>query len=118
VKDYRWFNQGHPQTLQTATILLYLEGVLGLLGLGNIYGGVLVCVGMGVGAFGIANDKKWGYGIAVTAAVIDVALILLIWGVGPALTNLNSLLPLMVGGALIALLLHPLSRSYQRIWFR
>jgi hypothetical protein len=118
VNSYRWFNQGQPQTLQTATILLYFEGVLGLLGLGSIFGGVLVCVGMAVGAFGIANDKKWGYGIALAAALIDVALIFLLFGVVHALTNLGLLLPLIVGGALVALLLHPMSRSYQRIWFR
>ena len=118
MNDYRWFNQGHPQTLQTATILLYFEGVLGLFGLTSIYGGILVCVGMIVGGFGVANDKKWGYGIALGAAVLDVALILYLWGPVHAWTNLNSLLPLMVGGALVALLLHPMSRNYQRIWFR
>jgi hypothetical protein len=116
VNGYRWFNQGHPQTLQTATLLLYFEGVLGLL-LGS-YGGVLVCVGMVVGAFGVANDKKWGYGLALVAAILNVVYVFAIWGVGPALTNLNPLLSLMFGGALVALLLHPMSRSYQRIWFR
>jgi hypothetical protein len=116
VNDYRWFNQSQPQTLQTATILLYLNGVLGLL-VGS-YGGVLVCVGMVVGAFGVANDKRWGYGIAIAAALINVMYIFRIWGVGPALTNFNPLLSLMIGGALIALLLHPMSRNYQRIWFR
>jgi hypothetical protein len=115
VNGYRWFNQGHPQTLQTAVLLLYLEGVLGLL-LGS-YGGVLVCVGMVVGAFGVANDKKWGYGIALAAATLNVIYIFLIWGVS-ALTNFNPLLSLMFGGALVALLLHPMSRNYQRIWFR
>ena len=116
MSDYRWFNQGHPQTLQTATILLYFEGVLGLF-FGN-YGGVVVCVGMVVGGFGVANDKRWGYGLAIAAAVLNVAYIFLIWGIGPAFTNFNSLLSLMFGGALIALLLHPMSRNYQRIWFR
>ena len=119
MNDYRWFNPGHPQTLQTAVILLYLEAVLGLL-LGG-YGGtlrILVCVAMAVGAFGAANDKRWGYGIAVAAAVSNVALVFLVLGVATALTNFDPLLSLMFGGALIALLLHPMSRSYQRIWFR
>ena len=113
MNDYRWFNQSQPQTLQTAVILLYVNGVLGLL-LGS-YGGLLVCVGMAVGAFGIANDKKWGYGLAIAAAVINVVYIFIAWGIGPALTNFNPLLSLMIGGALVALLLHPMSRSYQRI---
>ena len=116
VSDYRWFNQGHPQTLQTAVILLYLNGVLGLL-LGS-YGGLLVCVAMVVGAFGIANDKKWGYGLSIAAAALDVLYIFKEWGIGEALTNFNPLLSVMIGGALVALLLHPMSRNYQRIWFR
>jgi hypothetical protein len=116
VNDYRWFNQSHPQTLQTAVILLYLNGVLGLL-LGS-YGGVLVCVAMVVGGFGVANDKKWGYGLAIVAAVLNVAYIFLTWGLVGALTNFNPVLSLMFGGALVALLLHPMSRNYQRIWFR
>jgi hypothetical protein len=115
VNDYRWFNQSQPQTLQTAVILLYLNGVLGLL-LGS-YGGLLVCVGMGVGAFGVANDKKWGYGLAIAAAALNVVYIFRVWGID-ALTNFNPLLSLMIGGALVALLLHPMSRSYQRIWFK
>jgi hypothetical protein len=118
MRDYRWFNQSQPQTLQTAVILLYFEGVLGLLRLAAIFGGILVCVAMVVGAFGVANDKKWGYGLALAAAIVDVALILLIFGPVTALTNLSLIIPLMVGGALVALLLHPMSRSYQRIWFR
>lgn len=118
MNNYQWLNHGHPQTLQTATLLLYFEGVLGLLGLGSIFGGILVCVGMIAGAFGIANDKKWGYGLALAAAVVNVALIFLIFGVVTALTSFGTLLPLMIGVALVALLLHPMSRSYQRIWFR
>jgi uncharacterized membrane protein YjjB (DUF3815 family) len=116
VNDYRWFNQGHPQTLQTAVILLYLNGVLGLF-LGN-YGGIPVSIGLVVGAFGVANDKKWGYGLAIVAAVADVLYVFYYWGIGGALTNFNPLLSVMIGAALVALLLHPMSRNYQRIWFR
>ena len=69
-------------------------------------------------AFGIANEKKWGYGLAVAAAVLQVAVHLPRLGIGGALTNFNPLLSLMFDGALVALLLHPMSRNYQRIWFR
>lgn len=118
MNDYRWFNQSQPQTLQTAVILLYLNAVLGLLQ--RSYGGfwLLILVGMGVGAFGVANDKKWGYGLALSAAVLFVAYILNLYGIAAALTNFDPLIMLMIGGALVALLLHPMSRSYQRIWFK
>jgi hypothetical protein len=89
---------------------------LGLL-LGS-YGGILVCVAMVVGAFGVANDKKWGYGLALIAAALNVVYIFVVWGVGGALTHFEPILSLMFGGALVALLLHPMSRNYQRIWFR
>ena len=115
MNDYRWINQSHPQTLQTAVILLYLNGVLGLL-LGS-YGGLLVCVAMVVGAFGVANDKKWGYGLAIAAAALNILFVFRYWGID-ALTHFNPLVSLMFGGALVALLLHPMSRSYQRIWFK
>lgn len=122
MNDYRWFNQGHPQTLQTATLLLYFEGVLGIL-FHRYFGATqvlqtLACVGMGVGGFGIANDKRWGYGIAIAAALANVGLVFSFYNVVPALTHFGPLIDLMFGGALIALLLHPMSRNYQRIWFR
>jgi hypothetical protein len=117
VNDYQWVNRGHPQTLVTATVLLYLEGILSLIGLGGVYGGYLVCVAMVVGGFGIANDKRWGYGLALAASIVSVGLLLWAWGFG-ALTNFGPLIDLIFGGALLGLLLHPMSRSYQRIWFR
>jgi hypothetical protein len=116
VNDYRWINHSHPQTLQTAVILLYLNGVLGILL--PSYSTLLVCVAMVIGAFGVANDKKWGYGLAIAAAVLNVGYVFRVEGVTAALTNFNPLLSLLIGGALVALLLHPMSRSYQRIWFK
>ncbi len=119
MNGYRWLNQSHPQTLVSATILLYIDGVLGVL-FGNYGGGlgILVSVAMVVGAFGIANDKKWGYGLALAAAILNVGFLVSYWGIGGVITNVNPLLSLLFDGALVALLLHPMSRSYQRIWFR
>jgi hypothetical protein len=118
VSEYQWLNRSQPQTLMTATILLYAEGVLSLVGLGGAYGGILVCVAMIVGGFGIANDKRWGYGLAVAAAIVSLGLLLYIWGIVGALTNFGPLIDLIFGGALLGLLVHPMSRNYQRIWFR
>ena len=50
--------------------------------------------------------------------MLNVAYVFIVWGIGAALTNFNPLLSVMFGGALIALLLHPMSRSYERIWFK
>ncbi len=45
---------------------------------------------------------------------------LLLFGVfgSDTLTDLGALIDLIFYGALVALLLHPMSRDYQRIWFR
>jgi uncharacterized membrane protein SpoIIM required for sporulation len=77
---------------------------------------VLIAIGLGFGGFGIANEKKWGYTVAVVAAVIQVALLLLIFGIN--VLGFPQILNLMFDGLLVGLLLHPMSRDYQRIWFQ
>jgi hypothetical protein len=129
----RWTNPSQPQTLQIAVILLYLNAAFGLLlrsytafyevqrwVSANLaqYIGVLSFVGMAVAAFGIANERKWGYklGVALTSAEV----ILLFVAIGD-LTNLlraGNLIALLFTGARAALLLHPMSRDYQRVWFK
>ena len=68
--------------------------------------------------FGIANEKRWGYFLAVALTGLDVAALRgrrrrhhrghLVAGADPARLHV----------ALFALLLHPQSRDYQRIWFK
>ena len=76
----RWFNPSQPQTLQIAVWLLYFNAVGGLLlgsfffALGPIVG-LASLVGCGAAAFGIANEKRWGYFLGVAMAVLDVLLI-------------------------------------------
>src|SRR6185369_206535 len=77
--------------------------------------GLLTIVGLAAGGFGIANEKKWGYGVAVLAAVLQVALLLAVGG--SEVLGFPLILNLIFDGALVALLLHPQSRDYQRIWF-
>ncbi|MHB1923481.1 MAG: hypothetical protein ACYCSJ_02195 [Acidimicrobiales bacterium] len=118
MRKSRWINNTQPQTLQVAVILLYLNAAFTLLGFGT--GGLLplrlllVAAEVG-GGYGVANERKWGYGVAIVAAVIP--LVLLVQLSGGAIFG-QLLLSLMIQVALIALLLHPHSRSYQRIWFK
>jgi uncharacterized membrane protein (DUF2068 family) len=101
--------------LQIAVALLYWNAALSLL-FGLLAGGlgrldlVLMAVEI-VGGYGVANEKKWGYWIAVVAAVIPFVLL----GLGYVGA---SILTLLFEIALVALLLHPQSRSYYKIWFR
>jgi hypothetical protein len=114
VNDFRWVNPSQPQTLYGATILCYIDAVFGVISFSPLL--ILIAIGLGAGGFGIANEKKWGYAVAVGAAIIQVALLLLIYGFN--VLGFPQILSLMFDGLLVALLVHPLSRDYQRIWFR
>lgn len=108
----KWLDRTQPQTLVTATIILYINAALGLLtsfGGGSIFA-LLLLASVGAG-WGIANEKKWGYWLAVGLTALDVLLTFAAFS-GAALINLLFYI------ALLALLLHPQSREYRKTWFR
>jgi hypothetical protein len=114
----KWLDRTQPQTLYIATMILYINAVFGLLSLFSGGGGVyrlielLYVIGLVAGGWGIANEKKLLYWVAVVVAVFPIGLI---FYVGLASTSLISVLFEI---ALVALLLHPMSRSYKNTWFR
>jgi len=120
VSDYRWINPHQPQTLYIGVLLCYIDAAFGLL-FGvvaqSVIVGLFIIAGLAAGGFGIANEKKWGYALAVAAAVVQIGALLAIFGV-KTFTNINLLLSFGFDAALVALLLHPMSRDYQRIWFK
>lgn len=117
VLERRWTNRSQPQTLQGAVIFSYLNAALALLytlflGLSPI---LLVFVLLAVAAYGIANERKvayWG-GVVLACLYLLGELALLVTGGG-----FGYILDLLFAGILVALLLHPESRHYERIWFR
>ena len=117
MSNRRWINNTQPQTLQMAVILLYLNAafmvIFGFVGRAFPIG-LLLVVGQAAGAFGTANERKWGYALAVVMAVLPLAFIV---GVGGVVFG-GTLLGIMLQVALVALLLHRQSREYQRIWFK
>jgi hypothetical protein len=111
----RWVNQAQPQTLQIAVFLLYLNGAFTLLFGGLFYAlGAVVIVGSVAAGYGIANERKWGYFLGVGMALLPFALVI---ATGSSVFS-GGLLNLLFEVALVALLLHPQSRDYQRIWFK
>jgi hypothetical protein len=110
----RFVNPGQPQTLQIAVFLLYINAAFTLL-LGGFLSsfGLLFIIGGVAAGFGIANEKKWGYGLGLAMAFAPFVLRL---AYGGSLIG-ASLISLLFEIALVALLLHPQSRDYQRIWF-
>jgi hypothetical protein len=114
----RWTNPTLPQTLQSAVILLYINAAFILL-FGGIGGIGLVLMGAYIaGGFGIANERRWGYQLAVGAAFSPFVLRYLVLGwSGVFPSSMRGLISIAFDILLIALLLHPQSREYQKIWF-
>lgn len=118
VNQWKWVNHFQPQTLVIATFLCYIQAVFGFIFpiATSIIAGLAIAVALGIGGFGIANEKRWGYAVAVVGAVFQVIMLVAVFG-SNVLTS-TAVINLMFHGALVALLLHPMSREYQRIWFK
>jgi uncharacterized membrane protein (DUF2068 family) len=121
----QWLNRSHPPMLFVAVFLCYFQAVSGILGLLGFSTGVLanstgvylfIVFGLGVGGVGIANDKKWGYWLAMAAAFVHLAMYFI-------LTELEFLGTTLIVSfifdlALVGLLTHRQIREYTRVWFR
>ncbi len=119
--ERKWFSQSQPQTLQMAVMLLYLLAALSMIE-GAVFGGLgwlllLPVAGQVLGAFGIANDSKGGYRVAIIFSVLPVALTIYLMTYFHSI-SFGLILNLMTYVALCALLLHQQSRDYAKIWFR
>ena len=124
----RWVNQSQPQTLVIATFLLYAGAVFVLLGSRTNLGIALqsdqvenlarafVAIGGGFAGYQIAQEKKlgWYLGIAVAALplVADVIIMARFHVYNFDLVNLIFEI------AMLALIIHPQSRNYVRLWFK
>ena len=108
MNENRFLNPHQPPTLYSAVILGYIEAFFNLI----TFNGVLILIGLGLaaGGFGIANEKKWGYALAVGSAALQVLIVLAIYG-SETFTNVFALLNFLFDAALLALLLHPMSRD-------
>ena len=113
----RWTNPSLPQTLQIGMFLLYLDAVFGVLGLRGPIGpiGLVLAAASAFAGLGIANEYKWGWrlGVLVSALALIPFLLALADGSNIVLLALAALFPV----AQFALLVHPMSRNYQKVWF-
>jgi hypothetical protein len=118
----RWLDKTQPQTLMMATLLMYVNAGWALLGflasphrlISSPFGLILLLVlviGPVAAGWGVANDRKWGYWLGVVLSVLTVLYLLYYF-------SFVSIVSLLFYGALVALLLHPQSRAYRRIWFK
>ena len=114
MNDRKFVNQFQPQTLFIATVLLYINAVFDFLSFIPLF--MVAAVALAAGGYGIANEKRWGYGLAVGIAVLRVVVLLLF--ARSDVLKFPLILTLIFDVALVALLVHPESRQYQRIWFK
>ncbi|MDA8309528.1 MAG: hypothetical protein M0Z46_02770 [Actinomycetota bacterium] len=113
----RWVDQSLPQTLQGAVLFSYLNAALALVST-LLFGQspfLFVFILLAVAAFGIANHRHLAYWAAVVLACGYLLGVLALMATGG---GLGGVLNLLFSGVLVALLLHPESRHYQRIWFK
>ncbi|MHB1785335.1 MAG: hypothetical protein ACYCS7_04170 [Acidimicrobiales bacterium] len=120
MREHQWVNHTQPQTLQIAVILLYLNAGLSLILGGFLFFPVLLLDLATIGAgYGIANEKKMAYILGVIVALIPlVPVVYDIAHHGLGFLGGGNILNIMFEVALVALLIHPQSRDYQRIWFK
>lgn len=130
----RWTNPSLPQTLQYSVILLYVEAVFGLLslvGFGGLGGSayavrgssgivslivLVACAAYAFAGAAIANEQRRGWLVGTAVAV--GALILPLVTYGPKILLSGYVITYLFNVALVALLVHPMSRSHQKVWFR
>jgi hypothetical protein len=108
----RWVDRSQPQTLMMATLIMYINAAFGVLDLQVLAFpiGTLLIGGQIAAGLGVANEKKWGYWLGVGLVALWIAFIILNF-------SFVSVITLLFYAALLALLLHPQSRSYRKVWF-
>lgn len=85
--------------------------------------GVVALAAYVYGGYGIANSRRRGYHVAVAASFFPLALRTIVYVTGVADVGIafiffsTNILSVVFEYALIALLLHPMSREHQRVWF-
>jgi len=145
--ERRFFNPSQPQTMQVAVFLLYANVVVGLLFrtgkkgeftlatlslirspdaldasrlIGNLLA-IAFIVGSAGSAYLIANEKRIGWRIGVVVAAAPLVASVIIVAIGyPLRAGLADVIDVsfLFDIALLVLLLHDQTRSYEKIWFK
>jgi hypothetical protein len=120
----RFMNPAQPQTLVIAVYLLYFHAgyLLFLLLINGVFPlpYVALVVGAAAAGYGVANEFKWGYGLAIAMAILPFVMRFdaVVQLIGYRYPFGSDFIGLMFEIALVVLLLHPQSRDYQRLWFK
>lgn len=114
----KWLDKSHPQTLYLATVLLYINAAFWLLEMlmGAYIAGALAVAAVFAG-IGLANEKKAGYWGAIAVAALNLFFLLVAF-LYSGFASISLIINVLFALALMALLVHPMTRSYERIWFK
>ena len=116
--SWQWFNRTLPVTLVNAQMLCYITAAFSILQGGAFAGALPLLFALGLigGAAGIANEQKWGYVLAIVVSASIVVLQLVVFQFD--VLRFPTILNFMFDAAIVALLVHPMSRNHQRVWFK
>ena len=117
MNERRFVNRSQPQTLYMAVILCYIDAVFNLLG-GLPAAGPRRLRARGGRATASRTRRSGATRLAVARRSSQVVLLFALLRDRARSPTLGPLIDLIFDGALVALLVHPMSRDYQRIWFR
>jgi hypothetical protein len=116
VAEHKWVDTSQPQTLQGAVLFSYFTAAFALFSL--LFTGAgpsLLLLLLAACAYGIANERRAAYRAAVVLAclylLVQVIVLILVHG------NFGVIINVVFAAFVVALLVHPESRQYQRIWF-
>ncbi|HYA44383.1 MAG TPA: hypothetical protein VED59_02170 [Acidimicrobiales bacterium] len=113
----QWLDRSHPQTLYMATVLLYVNAVFWAIAiLLGVPWALIPAVAAMLAGLGLANEKRLGYWGALAIATID--LLYFLYAILVGLASLGLVINLLFAVVLFALLVHPMTRNYERIWFK
>lgn len=116
----KWLDRSHPQTLYLATVLLYVNAAFWLLQV--LEGGIAIAplaIAAIFAGLGLANEKKAGFWLAVVVAGLNLLSLLYVFlALSGGVIVISLVINLIFAVALMALLLHPMTTNYRRIWFR
>lgn len=118
--ELKWMDQSQPQTLQGAVMLCYLNAIFGFLAVVTGAGlPGLFLLAEGAAGLAIANERRWGYWLAVVLACLYLVFQVLFLAASVMSLTFSFWVVINIAFAvvLVALLLHRQSREYQRVWF-
>ena len=119
MNQWKWVNQFQPQTLYIATILCYVDAVFGLLFGGSRPPDPGLVVIARARRRRLRHRQREEVGLRGRGRSARCSRSSCCWSVfGTEVLTSLAIISFLFDVALVALLLHPMSREYQRIWFK